>query len=108
MRSKRSDAAVLLRRLSPTILLARCTRCQFCGGGHFSASPLPLARRGLLLFSPRGGGGEPQQRIFLLPARSHWVDVANAADLSVIHLSGGDRRTPPGFFGVFFFFGGRY
>lgn len=58
MRSKHSDAAVLLRRLSPRILLAHCTQCQFSGGGHFSASPLPLARLCLLLFSPRGGGGE--------------------------------------------------
>lgn len=44
-------------------LLRRCfdSSQPECGGGHFSASPL-----------------------LLLPTRSHWTDVAIAADLTVI------------------------
>lgn len=101
MRSKHSDAAVLLRRLSPTILLARCTRCQFCGGGHFSASPLPLARRGLLLFSPRGGGG-PSNVYFSSPlAPIGWMLPTLQTCQSSI--SRGRQAHSPRFFLVVFF-----
>lgn len=102
MRSKHSDAPVLLRRLSARILLAHCTPCQF-----FSASPLPLARRCLLLFSPRGWGGEKYLATYISPPRSLPLDGCCQRCRPVSHPSlGADRRSLPGFLGFFFFWRG--